>query len=89
MVKDLPASAGGWQIPQSRKRQSTLVFLPGKIPCIEEPGGLQSMGSQRVGYDLGTEHTRTWLGYCKLSASRKHHNWSYFLGRSPKFKIIL
>ena len=27
------------------------VYLPGKIPWIEEPGGLQSMGSQRVGHD--------------------------------------
>ena len=27
-----------------RKWQSTLVFLPGKIPGTEEPGKLQSMG---------------------------------------------
>ena len=26
-----------------------------KIPWTEEPGGLQSMGSQRVGYGLATE----------------------------------
>ena len=26
------------------------VFLPG-IPCREEPDGLQSIGSQRVGHD--------------------------------------
>ena len=57
MVKNPPASAGDWQIPRSRKRQSTLVFLPGKTPWIEEPGGLRSMGSQRAGDDLGTEHT--------------------------------
>ena len=25
--------------------------LAGKIPCTEEPAGLQSMGSQRVGHD--------------------------------------
>ena len=25
--------------------------LAGKIPSTEEPGGLQSMGSQRVGHD--------------------------------------
>ena len=33
---------------------STLAW---KIPRTEEPGGLQSMGSQRVGYDRVTEHT--------------------------------
>ena len=33
-------------------------ILAWKILWIEEPGGLQSMGLQRVGYDLATEHTR-------------------------------
>jgi len=28
-------------------------ILAWKIPLTEEPGGLQSMGSQRVGHDLG------------------------------------
>ena len=28
------------------------------IPWTEEPGGLQSMGSQRVGHDLATEYAR-------------------------------
>ena len=36
---------------------STLVW---KIPWMEEPGGLQSMGSQRVGHDKATNtHTHT------------------------------
>ena len=26
-------------------------ILPWRIPWMEEPGGLQSMGSQRVGHD--------------------------------------
>ena len=30
-------------------------ILDWKIPWTEEPGGLQSMGSQRVGHDLVTE----------------------------------
>ena len=36
-----------------RRRQwhPTPVLLPGKIPWMEEPGGLQSMGSLRVGHD--------------------------------------
>ena len=33
-----------WQIPQKRKWQPTLVFLPWQIPWTEEPGGSQSMG---------------------------------------------
>ena len=34
-----------------RKWQPTPVFLPGEFDGTEEPGGLQSMGSQRVGHD--------------------------------------
>ena len=39
------------KIPWRRKWQPTAVFLPGESPWAEEPGGLQSMGSQRVGHD--------------------------------------
>ena len=34
-------------------------ILAWKIPWTEEPGGLQSTGSQRVGHNLATEHTST------------------------------
>ena len=37
-----------------KKWQPTPVFLPGKS-WTEEPGGLQSMGSQRVGHDWATK----------------------------------
>ena len=30
-------------------------FLPWEIPWTEEPGGLQSMGLQRVGHDFATK----------------------------------
>ena len=29
-----------------------------EIPWIEVPGGIQSMGSQRVGHDLETKHAQ-------------------------------
>ena len=32
-----------------------------RIPWPEEPGGPQSMGSQRIGHDLTTEHSCTFL----------------------------
>ena len=40
--------------PWRREWLPTPVFLPGgsqRIPWTEEPGGLQSLGSQRVGHD--------------------------------------
>ena len=39
------------KMPWRRKWQHTPVFLPGKSPWTEEPGGLQSMWSQRVRQD--------------------------------------
>ena len=67
VVKNLPANEGDVgsgspcirKIPWRRKWQSTPVFLPEKIPWTEEPGRLQSMGSQRVEQDLATDHTHT------------------------------
>ena len=47
-VRDL-GSIPGSGIPWRREWQPTPVFLPGeRIPWTEEPGGLQSTGSQRV-----------------------------------------
>ena len=56
-VKNLPAMGGDLglipigKIPWRRAWQPTPVFLPGESPWIEEPEGLQFMGSQKVGHD--------------------------------------
>ena len=34
------------------------VFLPGESPWTEEPGGLQSMGSQGVGHNWAANHAQ-------------------------------
>ena len=44
------------KIPWQRAWQPTPVFLPGEFPWTEEPLGLQSMGSQRVGHSRVTKH---------------------------------
>ena len=54
VVKNLPAIQetrfDPWvgKIPWRRAWKPTPVFLPGESPWTEEPGGLQSVGSQRV-----------------------------------------
>ena len=40
-----------------REWKPTLVFLLGESPWTEEPGGLQSMWSQRVGHDWATKNS--------------------------------
>ena len=41
----------GWEDPLEEGMATHSVYLPGESPWIEEPGGLQSMGSQRVRHD--------------------------------------
>ena len=60
MVKRLPAvretlvRSLGWKDPQEKEMATHSSTLAWKIPRTEEPGRLQSIGSQRVGYDWAT-----------------------------------
>ena len=56
-VKNPPANARdvglipGLEDPLEKEMAAHSSVLAWRIPCTEEPGGLQSMGSQRVGHD--------------------------------------
>ena len=41
----------GWKDSLEEGMAIRCSILAWRIPCIEEPGGLQSIGSQRVGHD--------------------------------------
>ena len=57
LVKNLPAvqetqvQSLGWEDPLEKEMATHSSILAWKISWTEEPGGLQSMGSQRVGHD--------------------------------------
>ena len=57
VVKNLPAvqetwvGSLGWEDPLEEGMATHSSFLAWRIPRTEKPDGLQSMGSQRVGYD--------------------------------------
>ena len=63
MVKNLPAKAGdAGLIPRSGRllgegNNNHSSILAWEIPWAEEPGGLESMGSQRVGNYSEHEHS--------------------------------
>ena len=66
MVKNLPAMWEIWvgslgqEDPLEKGMAVHSSILAWRIPWTEEPGGLRSMGSQRVGYDWATNtHTQT------------------------------
>ena len=62
MVKNLPAIwetwvwSLGWEDPLQEVMATPPVFLPGESPGTDEPGGLESMGLQRVGHNWVTKH---------------------------------
>ena len=41
----------GWENPLEKRMATHSSLLAWRIPWTEEPGGLQSLGSQRVGHD--------------------------------------
>ena len=60
MVKHLPAIwetrvlSLGWEDPLEKEMTNHSSILAWKIPWMEEPGRLQSVGSQRVRHDGAT-----------------------------------
>ena len=62
VIKNTPANAGyvvlplGEEYPLKKEMATHSSILAWEIPWTEESGGLQSMGSQRVGSDLVTKH---------------------------------
>ena len=63
MVKRLPVvpetrvRSLGWEDPLEKEMATHSSTLAWKIPQTEEPGRLQSMGSQRVGHERATSLT--------------------------------
>ena len=61
VVKNPPANAEdtdlnlGWEDSLEEEMATHSSILAWEIPWIVEPGGLQPMGSQRVGHNLATE----------------------------------
>ena len=57
LVKNLPAmqetqvQSLGWEDPLEKGMATHSSILAWRVPWTEEPGGLQSIGSQGVGHD--------------------------------------
>ena len=50
-VQETQVRSLGWEDPLEKEMVTYSSTLAWKISRTEEPGGLQSMGSQRVGHD--------------------------------------
>ena len=71
MVKNLPAmqetwvQSLGWEDPLGKEMATHSSILTWEISWIEEPGGLQSIGSQRVRHDLAAKPPPTGKEFSK------------------------
>ena len=50
-MREIRGQSLGLEDPLENEMATHFGILPWRIPWIEEPGGLQSMGSQRVGHN--------------------------------------
>ena len=87
IVKNLPAmwetwvQCLGWKDPLEKEMATHSSILAWRTPRTEEPGGLQSMGSQRVGQDWGVLCLCLWASRCPAQSqssipAQKEDKWS-------------
>ena len=50
-IDEMQAASLGWEDPLEWEMATHSSILAWRIPWTEEPGGLHSVGSQRVGHD--------------------------------------
>ena len=51
VTREIQVASLGWEDPLEKAMVTHSSTLAWKIPWTEEPGGLQPMGSQRVGHN--------------------------------------
>ena len=54
---DIQVRSLGWEDPLEEEMATHSSIFAWRIPLTEDPGGLQFIGSQRVGHDWATKHT--------------------------------
>ena len=62
----------GWEDSLEKRMATHSSILAWSIPWTEESGGLQSMGSWRVGHDWATFTFLTFLGWWKIGGREKN-----------------
>ena len=60
-MQEIQVQSVGWEDPLEKVMATHSGILAWKIPWTKEPGGLQSMGSQRIGHGQVTEHAILFL----------------------------
>ena len=74
----------GWEDPLEKEMAIHSSTIAWKIPWTEEPGRLQSMGSQRVAHNWANSRSRSLKSLCKAKGTinkikRQHTEWRKIL----------
>ena len=94
MIKNLPANAGdvvqslGQEDPLKEVMATHSSILARRIPWTEEPGGLQSMGLQRVRHDWATNIFT--LPYLSLTKTKESEGQRYtYIRRKGIWDLVI
>ena len=85
-VGDLGSSPVLGRFLGGKSEQPIPVFLPGESLWTEEPGGLQSLGSQRVRHNWATKHS-TFMEY--LWAVNESNGWQRLVQDTVRWVHVL
>ena len=67
----------GWEDLLEKGMATHSRILVWRIPWTEEPGGLQSVGSQRVGHDSVTDIQHTHIQVLREVLQNLHYGWEF------------
>jgi len=91
-MQDTRVQSLGWEDPLEKGMATYSSILAWKISWTEEPGGLQSMGLQRVGHDWATDTFQTSYPLVQLikinkQTKKEHFNLVIKHSRIDAFKL--
>ena len=95
MVKNLPAmqEIHVWSLGREDALERGIAthsrILAWRIPWTDKPGGLQSMGSQRVRHDWDTKHTHIYIKFDKFYFFRRSVDMGPTIDRSRVYGPLL
>ena len=78
----------GWEDTLEKEMAIHSNTLPWKIPWMKEPGGLQSVGLQRVRHDRGTSLVHYYKIYLKKKRKRKNFKKRFIYSNSFLIKPL-
>ena len=88
-IQEMQVWSLGWEDSLEEEMTTHSSILAWRTPWTEEPGGLQSMGSQRVGHDWATKHSTAHPSPLCHLGSPKNQLWGCVTTLGPPIEILI